>query len=305
MAAHISIIPAAEINYTKWDACIHANSNGLIYATSQFQNILSKNWHALIINNYEAVMPLPWKKKWGIRYCYQPPFMQQLGLIGNLSKIDVKQVAAAIGSFVQYGEWAVNFNNRHLTHSFQYKELNNLVLDLSVGYDKIYQQYKKDLINNLRKAAKLQFNYVSSNNVTRAVDLYEAYYAGRTEHVLKQDYKHFKTLCHQLHKQNKCLVREVHNSKGDLLSIALLLMDGKRLYNMMNTTTAEGRSTEANHFLIDAIVQEFSNQKLLFDFEGSDIPGVKKFYEKFGASNQPYYLLHHNNLPGPLRLLKK
>ncbi len=305
MAANISIIPAAEINYTKWDACIHGNQNGLIYASSVFLNALSKNWHGLVVNNYEAIMPLPWKKKWGIRYCYQPPFMQQLGLIGNVSKISSKEVASAIASFVPYGEWAVNFNNQQLANAFQHKQLNNLNLDLSVGYEAISKQYKKDLINNLRKASKLQFNYIATNHITKAVDLYETYYAGRTEHVLKQDYKHFKTLCHQLHKQNQCLVREVHNTNGELLSIALLLNDGKRLYNMMNTTTAEGRSTEANHFLIDAILQEFSNQQLLFDFEGSDIPGVKKFYEKFGASNQPYYLLHHNNLPKPLRLLKK
>jgi hypothetical protein len=73
----------------------------------------------------------------------------------------------------------------------------------------------------------------------------------------------------------------------------------------MNTTSEEGKKTEANHFLINAIIKEFAGTKMLLDFEGSDLPGVKAFYENFGVTNQPYYLLRYNALPFPLKLLKK
>ena len=53
------------------------------------------------------------------------------------------------------------------------------------------------------------------------------------------------------------------------------------------------------------MIKEFAGKPLLFDFEGSDIQGVKSFYEKFGAVNQPYFHYHHNQLPGILKLLKK
>jgi len=73
----------------------------------------------------------------------------------------------------------------------------------------------------------------------------------------------------------------------------------------MNSTTAAGRKTEANHFLFDNIFKEFAGSQLIFDFEGSDIAGVKSFYEKFGVINQLYYKLHFNHLPFPLNKLKR
>jgi hypothetical protein len=37
-------------------------------------------WDALVWGDYEFVMPLPVRKKWGIQYVYQPLFCQQLGI---------------------------------------------------------------------------------------------------------------------------------------------------------------------------------------------------------------------------------
>jgi hypothetical protein len=53
------------------------------------------------------------------------------------------------------------------------------------------------------------------------------------------------------------------------------------------------------------ILKEFSGRNLLFDFEGSDLPGVKEFYECFGPIDQPYFHYHFNDLPFPLNLVKK
>jgi hypothetical protein len=73
----------------------------------------------------------------------------------------------------------------------------------------------------------------------------------------------------------------------------------------MNSTTPDGRKKEANHFLLDQVIKEFAGKPLIFDFEGSDVPGIKSFYEKFGAINQPYYSLHFNLLPAPFKWLKR
>ena len=73
----------------------------------------------------------------------------------------------------------------------------------------------------------------------------------------------------------------------------------------MNTTTLKGRKTEANYFLIAQVLREWAGNDLLFDFEGSEIPGVALFYEKFGAQLQPYFHWHHNQLPPLLKWIKR
>ena len=73
----------------------------------------------------------------------------------------------------------------------------------------------------------------------------------------------------------------------------------------MNSTPPEGKKAEANYYLLSSMWQEFDRSGLTFDFEGSDLPGVGDFYKKFGGINVPYYKLHFNHLPWPMKLFKK
>ena len=71
-----SIIPGivytkhTYIDKQKWDECILKSHNGLIYSTAAYLDSMAGSWDALILNDYEAVMPLPWRKKFGIQYIY-------------------------------------------------------------------------------------------------------------------------------------------------------------------------------------------------------------------------------------------
>src|SRR5690606_31954046 len=66
-----------------WDRCIKNAPNQLIYAWSFYLDIISPGWDALVMGDYEMVMPLTGKKKWGISYLYQPAFTQQSGIFGK------------------------------------------------------------------------------------------------------------------------------------------------------------------------------------------------------------------------------
>ena len=101
------------------------------------------------------------------------------------------------------------------------------------------------------------------------------------------------------------LIRKVDLPGSGLLAIILLLKDSGRLYNIMSTTFPEGRRMEANHFLFEQLIREFANNRLILDFEGSDIEGIARFYQKFGAVNEPYFYLRYNNLAWPIKYLKQ
>src|SRR5262245_23028210 len=79
-----------DIDIAKWDKCIDSAPNGLIYAYSFYLDHMSKNWDGLVLskglpseNEYEAVMPLTWNKKFGTHYLYQPFLSAQLGVFGS------------------------------------------------------------------------------------------------------------------------------------------------------------------------------------------------------------------------------
>lgn len=302
MAHQFQILPAAGIVPVQWDACVSRHSNGLIYSRYEYLQHCCPGWHGMIAGDYEGVMALPLRKKFGIRYLYQPPFVQQLGWIGNEAPAEL---VPTLLQFVSYGDVLFNFGNANLAKQTGGVQKTNLVIDLTQGYEAISASYKKDLVLNLAKAGRSHLRLEPADHISKTIQLYQQLYADRTPHVQQEDYRGFISLCSSLAATGNCFVRRVTDGSGRLAAAGLFLKDEKRVYNVMNSTTSEGRKLEANPFLIDAVIREFAGQPLLFDFEGSDLPGVKSFYEKFGAGNQPYYHWHFNRLPAPLRWLKR
>jgi hypothetical protein len=298
------ILPAADIVQRRWDNCVQGSNNGLIYAQTAYLNAMAAHWHGVVIGDYEAVMAIPWKMKFGFRYAYMPAFMQQLGLMGNYDEADLKAVLRTLPDLLSYGDIHFNFSNTGLkTNGITSKT--NLVIDLLQPLEQLRAGYRNDLKENIKKAVSHGLQYNQINGIDTAIDLYRTYYSSRIPQTKEKDYEHFHQLCAVFQNNGGCFTRSVMDDKGELLAIALLLKDNKRIYNLMNTTTAAGRDKEANHFLLDSIIAEFAGQSLLFDFEGSELAGVKVFYQQFGAVTQPYFHYHHNSLPWWLRLIKR
>ena len=73
----------------------------------------------------------------------------------------------------------------------------------------------------------------------------------------------------------------------------------------MNCVCPIGKKLKANYYLYDCLFREFSEQSLVFDFEGSDITGIAEFYMKFNPLNQPYPFIKYNNLNCILKIFKR
>ncbi len=304
MLISVENIPAHKINREKWDACVDAAPNGLIYSRSVYLDAMCDNWNGIVLNDYETVMALPWRKKYGIKYIYDVPFIQQLGWIGEVDEKLAKPFVKALLNFCRYGTYAFNFLNNITENTSRGKQSNNYVLPLTQQYEQLQSNYKTDLNNNLKKANKFQLQY-NSDKADTAIQVYKELYKHKLSNAGALDFMNFQMLCKQLSNEHMILVRSVRDKNDEVLSIALFLKHKKHLYNIMNSTTVEGRKTEANAFLFDSLIHEFAGRDLILNFEGSDIPGVKGFYEKFGTINQPYTRIKFNNLPLPVRLFKR
>ena len=297
----IDIIPSYKIDKEKWNNCIVRSATNLIYAHSYYLDQLADNWHGIVVNDYECVMPVPWRKKFGIRYCYDVPFIQQLGYF-NTGDIDHKILVDAFFSFIKYGHYNFNYNNNAIENIPGVKTTTNLIIDLT---DKktVTNNFTKGFTLSLQNALKHELTYIATTP-DEAIEMYKDLYNIHLKNIKETDYKNLLQLTEILIKEDKCVARKIINKDGQILSIVLLLKDEKRLYNIINATNSEGRKTEANYFLYAKLFEEFAGKGLLFDLEGSELPGVKSFYKKLGAINQPYYRMKINKLPFPIKLFR-
>jgi hypothetical protein len=299
MQNEIAIIPSHNIDREKWDRCINDSSNAIIYAGSLYLDHLADNWTGIVLNDYEQVMPVAWRKKFGIRYSYQIPFLQQLGIFCGKKVPDEKLFLKALFSLCRFGDYPFNFGNSiGGTENFV-----NFILPLEGSYDDLSKRFSADVLQNIRRATTLDLHY-GKGEIDEAFHQYRTLY-GKQSGVLDEHFEKFRKLCVFIGKNDKIIVRKVTSPDGSLLAIALLPVYLMRMYNVMNSTSPLGKKSEANYFLLSRLWMEFEATGMTFDFEGSDIPGVREFYRKFGSINQPYQKLHFDHLPWPVRLLRK
>ncbi len=296
-----------QIDKFRWDDAIRKSANGLIYAWSIYLDYVCPGWSALVNDDYTVLLPLTHKNKYGFRYLYQPPFCQQLGVFSTkaITEIIVIEWIAECRKHFSFGEVFLNSNNTfnippgHLLH-------NNYIIQLDKPYQQIRNNYTNDLLKkNLLRTEKFNLQYLADSDVEMAVTTFKELYAKRTPHVTETDYKAFLALAKNLYSTGNAFVRQVKLPNGELLACGLFFTDVKRIYNIASSTLPNGRTFEANHFLFDQLIQEFAQSGLVLDFEGSDIPGIERFYKKFGAVNEPYPFLKWNALPWPINLFKK
>jgi len=301
MDSYPQYVKQSSINREKWDACIHGANNGLLYAKSFFLDHMANEWDALVAGDYEWVMPLTWRRKWGLRYLYQPAFTQQLGIF-SASLISADLINAFLDVLKKEFSFAEIFLNFQNPGSFAAQP--NFILPLDRPVVDIKADYNEELNRNLQYAHRFNLNYSTTKNYKETIRYYQEIYGARTPHVDDDDYGQFASLCADLNDLNQLLVKEVRDDDGELLASAIFGRDHRRLYYLLPVTWPQGRTFQANHFLIDQLISEFGGQHLILDFEGSTLPGVARFYRKFGAVDQPFFFFKYNRLPPPISWFK-
>lgn len=299
-----------QINKFKWNECINKSINKLIYVESFYLDTIANHWDAIILNDYEAVMPLIWKKKFGIKYLYQPAFLQQAGIFfSNQLSNEVLEAFIAIASkHFKFGEITLNYLNLTLNTDglFSLKKRNNFIIQLSKSYDNICKEYSLYIKQRLKRGEKYQLQYKASEDFKKSISIYKKLYKDRLPDFKKKDYDNFETICSHYFKLDRLFIREVWTTDGiKMLACVILLKDDNRLYNIASSIFPEGKKMLANYFLYDNIIKEFSKKNMVLDFEGSDVPGIAYFYKNWASANQPYPFIKWNLLPAPIKLIKR
>lgn len=301
----IIYVPYERIDKAKWDACIDTAGNGLLYARSTYLDCMAEQWDALVLDDYKAVMPLTWRKKYGISYLYQPYFTASLGVFGK--EID----AALLNDFLRhipakfkYFDIYLNHGNFFQAKDFQLYERMNYVLALQEPYEKLFTHFRDNIKRNIKKAEKLDCIVKKDFPVEEVIELATAQ-SRDFANLSENDFEKFKKLYHLLHAKQQAITYGIFSNRNELLASCALFISPQRLYYILVGNHPNGKTIGASHALINAVIKDYAGKNLVLDFEGSDIPSLAFFYSSFGAAEEKYAGLKYNRLPRLLRFLKK
>jgi len=296
-----------EINKLKWDDCIIKSFNGNAYAYSWYLDIVHEGWDALVDDDYQRVMPLTLRTKYGLTYFYQPFYTQQLGVFSTtiLNPDIVEKFIANIPKHVKVID--VNFNNLNSLDIKKYQTIvnNNYLLDLITDYPKLAHAYSTNTKRNLKKANSNNLTFMKGIKPEEVIGLFRDN-RGRDIHKWgDENYLILNRLMYTAIHKGMGFTCGVYSEHNELCSGAFFLKNKTHLTFLFSGSNEIARNLGATTYLIDTVIKNNSPSNRILDFEGSNNENLARYYKGFGAKKSTYTRLEINRLNILLKLLMK
>jgi hypothetical protein len=267
-----------------------------------YLDIATPHWDALIMGDYDFIMPVPWNRKWGITYSMTPFLTQQVGIFST------KEVPASlfplffryIPAKIKYLEWSINAPEVFPCPTLQFKQRINMILSIDKPYQEIRAGYNPKAIQKLRK--NYPFTLEETTDIHTVISL-NRQWIGHKIPFTDSDYQTMETLMTKAAEKGHLIASVLRNETGDILAAAVCLTSHGRVYLVLESQNEAGKKQLANHFFIDLFIRKYCQTLKIFDFQGSMIPGVASFFQKWGSI--PQYYQHVKYARFPINLIPK
>ena len=302
----IRYITYKEINKDKWDRCIEGAHNGIIYVYSWYLDSVCDQWDALVEDDYKAVFPLPNKSKMGIHYIFQPFFSRSTGVFSKAEYTGDKvlEFLKLIPRKFQYINMGFDFYTDVKSWNFNIAHRVYQSINITAGYASICANYSDNLKRNIKKADMEGLVLKCNLEPAVLVNLFRAN-KGQELNIFKEnDYRRLLLLMKNCVAENKGEAIGVYNKDNVLCSAAFFMYSHQRVIYLKGASSEAGRKSGAMHYLFDQYFQRGLQRGNTFDFGGSMVESIARFFKSFGGADTLYFHMTSNKLPWPLKFLK-
>ncbi|MBP3839624.1 MAG: hypothetical protein J6D35_01515 [Chryseobacterium sp.] len=283
-----------QIDFEKYQHCIETSLQRNFYAKKEILDTLCEEWELLVSGDYDYIMPVPLKKKYGFHFVLMPLFCQQLGVF---SKTVNREMEQQFLTFLEenYRVFSYYFNHQN-TFNEDLKVKKNYFIE-RMEYSVLRKNYFKGRKSTVKTAQYLDFKEVG---LAETFGFINDNFKGLKK---KSDFQKFLGYLKFL--ETKKMLRIFGAFKDNqLTSLAIMICEGDA-FSLLGLVNDENyRLDNGASYLIDRILKENIHQKS-FDFMGGSIRGIEVFFKSFGSVLQEYPVLENTKKDLLLNILRK
>jgi len=270
-----------------------------------------ENWDVAIAEKggeIWATMPFYIKKKWGFTLITMPPLTQKLGpfikyperqkyykrlswekeimneLIDQLPKFDYF-----------YQHWDYNLTNwlpfywRGFKQTTRYTYKINKEIDINI----LEKDFETDVRRRRRKALELDIKIINSENIEIFYKLNMMTFERKNKNIpynfdlIKKIYENTKN------NNSSKLSFALYGEKA--ISAAFLVNDSNSVYYLMGGIDPLYKDLGGMDLLLYDSIKSTLDQAKNFDFEGSIVESIEKYFRSFGSIQTPYFAVYKIN----------
>ncbi|WP_160138318.1 hypothetical protein [Chryseobacterium sp. c4a] len=277
-----------EIDFVKYSQCLHLSKQRKYSATKDFLDITTqKQWEVLVYNDYEAVMPIPFVRKYGVKIVHNPKLCQQLGVFSTSDDVNLNEKFLA---FLEghYLIRAYPFNDSNeLRSTFRIKKNFLIYPDI---YEAVYARYSPKRKRKLRLDEEvLNHSEIKSVSYDEVKSFIETHIIGLSK---ESDLSGFLELYETFYRL-KYLNFLAFYYQGKIINAIATYSDCDMVALLGNFSDKEYVKLSGASVLIDHVIKE-TIETNIFDFEGGDIPNIEEFFRGFRPELKPYGMIEHS-----------
>lgn len=294
----IRYVKHTDIDPVRWDETIRNAQFPTVFCTFQLLNVLSNSsWDALIMDDYDYVMPLPERSKRGISYIYSPFFTSQLGIFSKkeVSREIVFDFFNAIPKRFKHIDFLLNSSNDASLIETHTNSLISHTLDLRPPYEALYSNFSQNTKRNIKSAQKHSLTLVREEIPLEEIIRLFRENRGLTKavHYKDDDYAVLAKASSLLKKLNRLETYGVKSENGQTIAGAFFVRDEQRYWFWFSGRNELYADTKSMFFLMDEFIKSHAEQPYLLDFNGSMNENVSRLYRGFGGQPYPIQMINH------------
>ena len=286
----IQFVEHPKLNKEKWNYCIKDSFFPTFFADFDFLSIANPDFCALILNDYEAVMPLPVRKKMFLHYIYHPHFVSILGIFSKTPP--TKELIAHFLQAIPKRYVRVDLFFNTLFDHPKASVLYSYHLSLQKKYEELYAHFSDNCRRNIKSSEKYALKYVESAEISEIIALFKNNRGKNTKVPFEEkDYAILEKLAHLAQKNNHLEVVSVLDGEDEILAGALLFKDKHKTWFWFSGRDEKCAEKKAMFFLLNEYFKKHAETDTIFDFHGSMNPNIARFNAGFGAEKYGFSFL--------------
>ncbi|MBN4071159.1 GNAT family N-acetyltransferase [Crocinitomix catalasitica] len=290
----MKLLKREDIDTELWDQRISESKIENVFCYSWYLDSVAENWMAIVTNDYRTILPLSFTTKFGIKQMYQAPFTREYDIFGN--QFDWLEVIELLKDKFK----AMHFRNRHPNVFENEKMRVNQELSLKGDFEAGFNSNARRLI----KKSKVRFQIEPFPKPDILIQIFKETKAPQIGSISPGDLSNLRSV---MLKSLELNMAELFIAKENeqIVAGSFFLKDKNRITYLNSAATDEAKKAGVMYCLLNFSFHHYKESFDTFDFGGSDVETVARFYKKFGAVDRTYYDYKIDNLPIWFKTLKK
>ena len=268
------------------------------------------NWDIIIIEKggqIFATMPIFTIKKKGFSYISHPKLTQTMGIYFNYPKnqkyykklsFEKEMIEKIIKELPKYDYFYQAFN-------FKYTNLlpfywNGFTMNINYTYiienielEELEKRFETDIRRRRKKAKELGVIIYESEDINKFYELNNKTFK-RQNRKIPYEFEFINNL-YQNCKKNSAVKMFFAEYNKSVIAVNFLIFDKKVVYYLMGGIDPEKKDLGAMDLIQYESIKFAIETNRVFDFEGSMVESIEKYFRSFGAIQKPYFSVYKTN----------